>query len=87
MDNRLPDMAEVMIPLRQARHERGEEGVLESNARLIKMSYPIEAIPSATLSTEETSGQEDSEARTPGTPSIPPGTDAEANKNSNPTDH
>ena len=42
VDNCQPDMAAVMIPSTQARHERGEEGVLETNAILSTRSYPGE---------------------------------------------
>ena len=35
----------------QARNERGEEGVLEANARLRTKSYPEEERASATLAT------------------------------------
>ena len=38
------------------------------------------------MATEETSGQDDAAARPPGRPSIPPGTDDEAN-NGDPKDH
>ena len=42
VENFHPDMAVVMSPARQACHERGEEGVLEENARLSTRSYPGE---------------------------------------------
>ena len=51
-------MAVVMSLARQAWHDRGEEGVLEENARLSTRSYPGEERASATLATEEASGQE-----------------------------
>ena len=79
-------MAVVMSPARQAWHERGEEGVLEKNTRLSTSSYPGEERASATLSAEETSGQDDAAARPPCKHSIPPGTDDEAN-NGDPEDN
>ena len=59
---------------------------MESNVKFITRSYPGEESASATLPTEETSGQEDAAATKPGRPSIPPGTYAEAN-NGDPEDH
>ena len=51
VNNCQPYMAAMMSPSRQARHERGEKGVLEANARLITRSYPGEERASATLET------------------------------------
>ena len=59
---------------------------MEENAILSTRSYPGEERASATLATEEASGQEYEAARPPGRPSIPPGTDNEAN-NFDPEDH